>query len=253
MALGGVTPYDWSRLTQARIPITPYPVRSSVWPKFSTLTQVFNPIFNPAAGPDEHAIILTTDYVNILSQNLAEPHGPILPPESSRESFVIEAFIHRVLPVHTEISIPASRLISLMSKNNSLSDTSDRHGSGGTQGPCPADIPPSSPSSHSQALPDADTQVSILMRAGIIARQTAFGDDGSYVFCIPGLGKVAAAVLAGRKDLQALLRRRMYQEASDLPGQEHLKHVVKHECEVATSAINVAPTIMSLSVLFIQF
>jgi len=52
------------------------------------------------------------------------------------------------------------------------------------------------------------------MQSGIIARQTAGGDDddGSYVFCIPGLGKVAAAVLAGRREMRALLKRRMHQE-----------------------------------------
>jgi hypothetical protein len=164
--------------------------------------------------------MLTEDYVasvrraaeaqaheaRVASNRTAGPSSSEL--GSSVQVQVAELFCARVLPLHTDVSIAHDRLAQLLSQQARPAAAAARS----------AALPAQQQQQHK--LPALDQQVSLLMQMGVLSRHV--GDTRVYVIGVPGLGVVVKAVTAGRQELQAMLKRRKYQEVREGVGKKPL-------------------------------
>ncbi len=103
--------------------------------------------------------------------------------ERREREAAIECFCSHVLPHHPDLIIQRSRLTQLLSAEGLSS---------------PAAV---------------DARITLLMQGGALSRHLV--DDGCFVLCVPGMGKVVMAVVEARKEIVVVIRKRQYKEVGD--------------------------------------
>lgn len=143
-------------------------------------------MFRLATGADDVGLMLTSDYVRVA-------RGACAALPNAAAAAAVEAFLTRVLPACTELTVDRRALLALLPGGA---------GEGGGDAAAAA----------------ADAQLSALMARGLLARHASGGE--ALAFSVPALGAVIAGVVAGRRELVALVSKRKYREVleKDLLG-----------------------------------
>ena len=142
------------------------------------------PASRPAAitaGGDDYGILLADDFLQaVWSIGQPQPQNAASSSGSSNKA-VLQAFVQHVLPACTDAHIEAGRLLQLLGSS----------------------APAAAASSASQRQ---DAALSALLSAGVLSRHSH--RDGCYTICVPGVGAFVKQLVAGRKELGAMLARR---------------------------------------------
>mmetsp|Transcript_49530 Transcript_49530/g.94638 ORF Transcript_49530/g.94638 Transcript_49530/m.94638 type:complete len:316 (+) Transcript_49530:387-1334(+) len=146
--------------------------------------------FQLPTAADDCAVVFTQDYdaqVDSLKARATKQGAP------SSHVAVFDWFRNKLLPACPEVSITQGELEGHMALAEQRRFD---------QPPVDAHVP-------------WDKQVSLLVRAGLLARQISSGTTGageSFWFSIPNVGFISKCLMKGRAELQNLLTRRRYQE-----------------------------------------
>jgi len=138
-------------------------------------------VFRLATGADDVGLMLTSDYVRVA-------RGACAALPNAAAAAAVEAFLTRVLPACTELTVDRRALLALLPGGGA--------GEGGGGAGAEADA--------AAAAADA------LMANGLLARHASGGE--ALAFSVPALGAVIAGVVAGRRELVALVSKRKYRE-----------------------------------------
>ena len=124
---------------------------------------------------NEEALMTIDDYREALTTRATQSH---------LHTKVVEAFMSKILPRHTSVSIASSELVDDL-KVSTLPDGID---------------------------PEAS--ISILMQLGALSRQPGDHHDTRYMFSVPSLGPLLKFIIKGREEVLGILSSRQYKEMS---------------------------------------
>lgn len=176
---------------------------------------------------DDHAVMLTSDYIAALRRGKAQ----LLKQHQERQQqaggstggaasgsgggcapagvTVFGWFARRVLPACTEVLITHSELLALLSGTGGAPPGgAARNRSGGALHSNAAAAAAGNAVAAVSAVTDA--HVSLLLNHGFLNRSTASSD--SYLFSMPHAGAAVRSVAAGRQEVLSLLQRRRHPE-----------------------------------------
>ncbi|GAX80031.1 hypothetical protein CEUSTIGMA_g7470.t1 [Chlamydomonas eustigma] len=201
-------------------------------------------IFRINTGSDDQALLLTEDYMDVLrkaasveaSNSTASHSSPSPPPREC-----VELLIQNVLPHHVDTAISHQRLKALLTSHQCHStryaahqvDDSTLHmihnylegplkyvrssESSQCSSSCCNDKEAPGSNTGGMVHTAADASLSVLMQLGVLSRHPS--EEGWYMLCVPGIGRAIQAIKDGRKELEGLLKQRVYRE---IPEQQLL-------------------------------
>lgn len=192
-------------------------------------------LFKLPTGADEPAVMLLPDLQRVLLQAAAklgppataatvnpdhDHAGPPRPPQQQGgcrqadedecvEVQVARFFFERVVGQHADISITHARLSQLLLQPPPhAGQQAATPGAGATAAGSGC-----SGSGSTQFQLPVEKQISVLINMGALVRHHLV--DDLLVMCVPGAGPLVRAIVAGRKEVLAWIRRRKYSEVAE--------------------------------------